>query len=136
MKKPPEKPTRQRGTDPKFDEQMLLSCLEGLPTVENIGSLQSGAMLALIDCYDRKVDREFFGAVAAAALALHTAMGRLYTTAVMKNIVKQPQFKADPDKEMQGIMSSLTDHAAKRQAELSQMVHLLVQCPTGADAIN
>lgn len=133
---PAKKQPKRKGSGPLFDEQMILDCLAQPISFEAIGPLQSAAMMALIDCYDRKVEREFFGNVAATALALHTAMGRLHTSTVLRAMANEEQFKGNPERELDGAIKSLTAHAQLRQKELNQMVHLLVQCPTGEDSIN
>lgn len=136
LKKETAKPTKRKGSGPLFDEQMIIDCLSQPVSFEAIGPLQSAAMMALVDCYDRKVEREFFGNIAATALALHTAMGRLHTTSVLRAMAKEEQFKDNPEREIDGAIKSLTQHATLRQKELNQMIHLLVQCPTGEDSIN
>jgi hypothetical protein len=135
-KKVQEKQPKRTGSGPLFDEQMILDCLAQPTNFDGIGPLQSAAMMTLVDCYDRKVERDFFGNVAATALALHTAMGRLHTISVLRAMVAEPQFKENPEREIDGAIKSLTAHAVLRQKELGQMVHLLVQCPTGEDSIN
>jgi len=132
----PKKQTKRKGTSPLFDEGMILDCLAQPLDFNAIGPLQSAAMMTLIDCYDRKVEREFFGNVAATCLALHTAMGRLHTSSVLRAMAKEEQFKENPEKELDGAIKSLLNHASMRQKELNNMVHLLVQCPTGEDSIN
>lgn len=133
---PPKKPLKTKGTSPLFDEGMIIDCLAQPIGFDSIGPLQSAAMMTLIDCFDRKVEREFFGNVAATCLALHTAMGRLHTSTVLRAMAKEDQFKANPERELDGAIKSLLNHASMRQKELNQMVHLLVQCPTGEDSIN
>lgn len=114
----------------------MLDCLAQPPTYQNVGPVQSGAMMALIDSYDRKVEREFFCGIAALSLSLHSAMGRLHTVNTLKEIAKDPQFMADPARAFDEALKSLESHAAQRHKELNQMAHLLVQCPTEADTIS
>lgn len=114
----------------------MLDCLHQPVAFETIGPLQSGAMMAIVDCYDRKVERDFFAGLGASALALHTAMGRLHTISVIKQMTKEDAFKEDPEREIDIAIKSLVDHATLRQKELQSMCRLLVQCPNSEDAIN
>jgi hypothetical protein len=128
------KPLRRRGTNPQFNEQLIIDCVASKAGVETIGPLQSSAMMALVDAYDRKVERKYFCSLALGALALHTAMGRLHTTNAVRGILADAGHPVG--KEMDAIVDNVTKVAEARRLELQDMVKLLVQCPTEDDPIS
>lgn len=137
----PSKPLKRRGTNPQFDEGMMLAYLELEPSFENIPALQSASMMAIIDAFDRKVERDFFGSISSTALSLHSAMGRIYTTTMLKRILAtKMKDEAEPakllDTELDEALKALITHATMRHKELKHMAHMLAQCPTEADSIN
>lgn len=113
---------------------MILDCLSPVAGPETVGPLQSAAAMAIIDAYDRKVERPFFCNLAVACMALHTAMGRLHTTNAVRGMLVDAGQPVG--KEMDPVVDTLTKLAQQRQHDLTEMVKLLVQCPTENDPIS
>ena len=119
---------------------MILDCLKVPVNLEGIAPLQSASMMAVLDGFDRRIDRGFFVPLAANALALHTDMGRLHTMIAMQNIMAKP---GDAEEKLKGLsealvqsVKGLSEHAEGKQKELTHMIGLVIQCPTAEDTIS
>lgn len=127
---------RRKGTGPKFNEKMIQQCFDHPVSVEHIGPMQLGAMLSIVAGRDREVKRDFFIATADTALSLYSAMGRLHTLNLIKQMAENPSFKADPVSELGYMMQNVMAFAEKKKTELADMGKLITQCPTEDDPIS
>ncbi len=62
-------------TDPVLHEPTIMDTLDCTCEPDNAARLQAGALLSLVDAYDRKLEREAFVVLAGAALALIAEVG-------------------------------------------------------------
>jgi hypothetical protein len=97
-----------------------------------VGPLQSATMLAIVDAYDRKLERGPFCATVSACIELYGAMGSLHTLRIIKRGADEPTYRDDLDIAIR----DLTGYATRKQEEVKEMVKLMVQCPTEDDPIS
>ncbi len=124
---------RRRGTSPKLSEDMILDCLGVDTSVENIGAIQSGAIMSIVGAFDRKIDRSYFIMLCDAAMTLHGAMGRMHTLISMKKLESDNELDADKlDKAINGLAA----HADQKRLQLKELMAAVAQCPTEQDTIS
>ena len=127
------RPPRRKGNSPRLSEDMILDCLTVEISGENIGAIQSGAIMAIVNAFDRRIDRSYFIMLCDAAMTLHGAMGRMHTLLSTKRL--------EIDKELDGekidtAITSITQHASQKQLQLKEMMALVAQCPKEQDTIS
>ena len=81
--------------DPLLDERSILNMLDVPASLVSAERLQTAAMLSLVDGFDRKLQREPFVRLTAAALSVHTNLGRLQFLNLLVQLRKQQDFTAD-----------------------------------------
>lgn len=124
---------RAQGTTSLLNERMIQDCLSVPTTPENSEQIQSGAMLTVLDSFDRKVVRSYFVNIVNASFSLHSAMSRLHTLYVLKGMMEQPDFKKE---QVDEALAKLTAYGEAKHKELDGMLAMLVQCPNDWDTIH
>lgn len=124
---------RRKGITPKISEQMILDCLDVPVNGENIGALQSGAIMSVVDAFDRQIQREHFVMLCDHALTLHSAMGRMHTLLSTQHLQEQKELSPAT---ITNAIQRITEHASSKRQQLKDMMKLVAQCPTGEDPIS
>lgn len=118
--------------DPVFDEDAILGLLASPPTKEFCDNLQSGAVQAFIDLFDRKVTREEFCDAIAPCFALYGQASRMTCLHDIEIVYKDgtlDQSKFDTaDRQMQEIMR-------RQSLKVAEIVKRLMLCPSSAEPI-
>lgn len=121
-------------TDPLVDEEFMLSALTntkvGAPTVAR---MQTGAMLLLIDAYDRKTTRNEFAIIANTVMMFYASAAKLW---LMGNIRERADEGSLDIEMMEGAVEGLIDVCGRGMGDCRELAELLAQCPLKADKIN
>lgn len=122
--------------DPILDEEHILEVL-GLPTDASPSAtcarLQTGALMALIDAYDRRATRDQFIVIASEALALHTIAGKSLMLASTHELFRE---EALTEASFLTASASAADITSGKVAALIEIVQRLSKCPTTKDVVN
>jgi hypothetical protein len=119
--------------DPVNDENMILELLRSPIKAETAGRLQSGAVQALIDIYDRKTTREEFLQMAAPCVALYGQVCKLWILQSIQSVFED----GDLDKERFDKAREGLEDVIRVQAEsVIEIVKRLQMCPTSQDAVH
>jgi hypothetical protein len=119
--------------DPILNEQVILQMLDVPAGLVSAERLQTASMLALVNGFDRRIQREPFVRLAAAAMSTHTNLGRLQFTQLVVDLHnKQPLTAADLAK----AMTEITAYCEVERLALVKQVQLVALCPTSTDNIN
>ena len=119
--------------DPMINERMLVDTISVPASLENIERLQSGALMATINGFDRRLQREPYIELAAAAFSLHTHLGRLHMVARIKELFNQEKLTKERLNDAEEQLIAYCEH---ERVALQKLTGLVVQCPTSADPVN
>ena len=120
-------------TDPVLHEPTIMDTLDCSCEADNAARLQAGALLSLVDAYDRKLEREAFVVLAGAALTLHTQIGKLY---MMSSVVHNFHSGVLDSEMMTRAVSGITAMTQQAQTELIGLMKKVVACPTTQDKVH
>lgn len=112
---------------------MILECLDVPVSGENIGALQSGSIMSIVDAFDRQIDREHFVLLCDHAMTLHSAMGRMHTLLSTQHLQQEKELSEDT---ITGAIKRITEHAHQKRVQLKELMKLVAQCPTAEDPIS
>ena len=120
---------------------MVIDCLSVLVNPAGMEALQSGALLSIVDSYDRRILRENFVPVASISLGLHTAMGRMDTLLSVRTLISRRGGDRTPEDatlldHIDKALQHLIAYAEGKRSELKQRMELVVQCPTAEDTVS
>jgi hypothetical protein len=119
--------------DPFLNEQNILAALDVPASVGTVDRLQTAAMLAIVDGFDRKIQRDPFILLTASGLGLHTNMGRLHL--INRVIELHKTQKLTPEKLTEADIELLAVCEAERIGLLNKS-RLVSQCPLSTDKIS
>jgi hypothetical protein len=119
--------------DPLLDEPLILLQLNVPVSVNSVERLQQGAVLAVIDGFDRKVLREPFLNITSDAFRLATNLEKLELISRIMELQKQDKLTAEHLADAHGQL--LASSETSRLAVINQL-HLISQCPTSEDKVN
>jgi hypothetical protein len=119
--------------DPILSELIVMASLDIPVSLQNIESLQSAALISVVDAFDRRIERESFCEIVAASLALHSYLARLNLAAAVESLLAKDVLTL---KKVQDAAQSLTMDGEAARIALKRFMHLVVQCPTSADPIH
>lgn len=120
-------------TDPVLHEPTIMDTLDCRCNADNAARLQAGALMSLVDAYDRKLTRESFVVLAGAALAMHTQAGKLFMIASVE------------DNHRVGVLDELmltravhgvTGLTEKAHTELIGLMEKITMCPTSEHKVH
>ncbi len=126
-------------TDPLIHEPSLLDTLDCTCGTDNTQRLQAGALMGLINAYDRQLTRDSFVAIAGTALALHTQMAKLY---LLRSVRESFRVAVNTDNENEfesALRSSYNDifsAAHEAHGEMRHLVKMVTECPTTQDKVH
>lgn len=124
-------------SDPVLDEKRILAILTNEDPQEGLDNttcrLQAGALMAVLDAYDRKVDRDNFLLIMSQAVGLHsTASKRLLLDTIHKSFREEEL----TDAAFLVAEAQLNNMIKEKVKELAAFVTRLTQCANSGDAIN
>lgn len=119
--------------DPVVDEEFMIEALSTKVSPQTIARLQTGAMLLLIDAYDRKTTRGEFAQIADAAMKAYAQAAKLW---LMTNI-KYASDEGFLDKEqVLEAQCALIASVADMTGNARDLACLLKQCPLKEDKVH
>jgi hypothetical protein len=119
--------------DPVFNEATIISLLGAPASIAAFEPLQTGAALALVNGFDRKIQREPFTFLVSSAMGLHTNLGRLHLITRMRELQKQNILT--PAKFDEASVDIVAFCETERLSLLHQM-KMMTLCPTSDDKIS
>lgn len=119
--------------DPVLDEQQIIQLLKAPCTVEMVNILQSGAVQALVDLYDRKVTRDEFTAMASPCIALYGQCSKLWLLDNIKDVFMTGDLTAQ---RFDDAKNGLADVIRKQAETVIEQVKRLQLCPTSQDQVH
>lgn len=121
--------------DPLLDEQKIVSVLKTEPANSNeaVRALQSGVTMALVDAYDRKVDRESFICLMSAVLQMY---GNLSVFHTLNSIVALHDSGALDRNKFDDAFTALMAKVRKDHSSVLAMMELIQQCPLSKDTVH
>ena len=119
--------------DPVVDEQHLMGSLDVPASLAVVERLQSSSVISVIDGFDRKVTRDPFIHLTAAAFSLHTHLGRLHLIARINELFKQGKLTQE---RLTDAENQLIAFCEVERVTLCNQVALVAQCPTSASPVH
>lgn len=121
-------------TSALINEEMMLRNLKCEARGEDATRLATGALLVLLDAFDRKVTRQAFVAMATAALTCNDNIGRVCALQAVLDAVGTHGKLSLLD--IQLAKSDVDGYLAHSTAELQKAAYLLTQLPEDGDKIS
>lgn len=121
-------------TTPIIDERMLLKVLDCTANYEHVERLQQGALMTIIDAYDREVTRDEFITIIQAFSSLVDSVGRLALLHNVKQFVDHHGQATPAD--IERAQAGVTEMAQNATKVVAEIVERLRQCPLDEDRIH
>jgi uncharacterized protein YaeQ len=119
--------------DPLVDEEFMVEALSTKVSPQTIARLQTGAMMLLIDAYDRQTTRYEFAQIADVAVKAYAQSAKLWLMTNIKEASDGGYLDADQVDEAQ--IALIADVADKTHAA-RDLACLLKQCPLKEDKVH
>lgn len=118
---------------PVFDEAYIVHLLRAPPAPDSLAAIQSGAMQALIDMYDRKATREEFIDNASTCVALYGQCAKLWMLRNVQDtydrgLLDRDQFKVADD--------GIADLIRKQAESVIEIIKRLQMCAEDEDKVH
>lgn len=124
-------------SNPVLDEKRIMAILSGkVPHDSQLNitcRLQTGAIMAMIDAYDRKVDRDSFILCISYAMGLHTIASKRLLVTHLHELFRDDTLT---DAQFCVAEAELNKMADTKLGELIEFVTKLAQCPVAGDSVN
>lgn len=120
-------------SDPFLDEDGIIALLTCAPIRDNVARLQTGAVQALADLYDRKVTRQEFLSGASLCLSLYSSAARMDILASTYDVFENGTLSTASFEKASGQLQDLIRVQCDNTIEL---VRRLQKCPTSQDKIH
>lgn len=127
------KPKVSEPSDPQMYEPQLLDVLSVPAGVLTVERLQSGALMSVVDAFDRRIMRYPFIDLVQAAMVLNNQLGRLTLVAAIAEEVKNKT--VTPEKLAEAIVG-LTERAEIQRLKVLKLMQLVAACPTSEDNVH
>jgi hypothetical protein len=112
-----------------IDETMMIAHLKSDARAENCEKLANGALLLMLDAFDRKVTRDQFIAAASSALTCCDNVGRVsITQSLVDHIQTHKMFSLV---ELEIMRDEVKDYLTHSTAQCLMMADLLTKCTNG-----
>jgi hypothetical protein len=115
---------------PLLDEKVLIQALSTEISREEIEKIRGGAVLAVVDAYDRKVPRGLFLDIVATALPMYDWLGSLQTVQRVETISQKRPITPEALAEAVAEYTERSNHA--RQYLLTRMQGIVACAPSDA----
>lgn len=119
--------------DPILDEDTIVALLKSPISAQTVVRIQSGAMQALMDLYDRKVTREEFVTLASPCVALHSSAARMWLLANVERVYDNDKLDDDAFKQANESLEALIRVQSETVIEI---VKRLKMCSTSQDVVH
>jgi hypothetical protein len=119
--------------DPILNENLMLTTLVTPLSADDVERLQYGAMMSVVDAFDRKIKREPFCDIVAAALSLHSHLARLHLAMSIEALQKVGKLD---EKKMSDATRILAEDGELQRRKLFKLMELVVACPRSDDAVH
>lgn len=120
-------------SDPVFDEDYICALLAVPVNLQMIVTLQTGALQALIDLYDRKVTREEFMNNVAPCVTLYGQCAKLWMLASVQKAYAENDLT---EERFQQTEKSMVELIRKQSQTVIEIVKRLQLCPTSQDKVH
>lgn len=114
-------------------EDLLVEMLSVPVSVQTIGTIQTGAVRALVNLYDRKVTRDEFCVMAAPLIELHTQSAKLWILHNIHAVYVEGDLDETRFKEAHDGLTKLITAGVERAIEIVKKTR---ECAQPGDAIN
>lgn len=118
---------------PILDEDEIIRYLKSPCNVEMINIIQSGAVQALMDMYDRETTRDEFLRMAAPCIALHSQCAKLWLLNNIHEVFKGGDLTDDRFVQAK---EGLSDLIRKQTETVIESVKRLQLCPSDQDVVH
>ena len=118
---------------PLLDENQMLKMLKTAISRQTANEVQAGAVLSVVDAYDRGVDRQTFLRILNEAVMLYDYLGCLSTVGRIQDIFAHNELTSD--KITEGINAFATSSTVARD-KLLEVVQLITEMPPSTATIH
>lgn len=119
--------------DPYFDEQVIIDLLSAPCNVDNVMQLQTGAVQAMMDLYDRGCTREEYADALSKVIGVYAQASKLWMLHNIENVFDEGSLSkskfVDADKKMCDLLRT-------QSTLVIELMKRLQQCPTSKDKIH
>lgn len=119
--------------DPVLDEDIIIHFLKAPPVKEHAGRIQSGAIQALLDLFDRKVTRDEFAPAAGNCVLLYSSASKLMILESMRELAADNALTSD---KFDTALEQLSELMRVQAGSIIEMVERLQLCPTSQDSVH
>lgn len=119
--------------DPIIDEEFMVEALSAQVSPATIARLQTGAMMLLIDAYDRKTTRMEFAQIADAAVKAYAQTAKLW---LMTNIREACDSGYLDAAHVDEATCALIANVADKINDAREIALILKQCPLKEDKVH
>ncbi len=119
--------------DPVLDEDLMVDLIEVDPTPDAAQRLMAGAMMLLVDAYDRKVTRENFNAIVTTAVALHGYAAQYGCLCVTQRLFRDGKLD---DLTLTNSVETLRKFVVRNAEIGAKQARLLRDCPLSDDKVH
>ncbi len=120
------------GIDPIIDEEVILACLSQDDSETQHGS---GALMALIDAWDRKLTRDQFIALASAVVTCADNIGRHSMMHSVKHFLTEKRYDISPA-DVESTLKTTGDMLARSTGDVRKMAALMSQMAKAQDPVH
>lgn len=119
--------------DPILDEDLIVSILQCPIKPDTVNRIQSGAMQAMVDLFDRKPTRDEFISLSAPCVALYGQAAKLWMLSNIQQVYDAGELDGS---RFLVATSSLEDIIRKQCETVIEIVKRLQLCPTSQDRVH
>lgn len=117
--------------DPKINEPLIIEALDTVSSIKSSPRIISGTTLAVMDGFDRRIDRDPFQDMVELSMRISDALGRLGAVEAIKNIFKEGRLD---EPKLNAAIKELTERAEANRIKMLKSMELVIQCPTPRDS--
>lgn len=121
--------------NPQFSEAVILQALDSISSPAAAPALQAGARLAVLDAFDRGIDRDAFERILKHAMDLYAMTSRLNFMSAVVGQIKHTERQPTDEEWSEGV-KQVTHRSESIREHLIKEVELLVQCPCEFDTLH
>ena len=119
---------------PKLDEDTMIAALKTPPSKEALRTLQAGAVMLIMDAYDRKATRDMMLTATSAATNLLSELGSLFLIERVRDVADA--ISGITPTQIEVARQGLVERINKATMDAIAIADLLKQCPNDGDAVN
>lgn len=123
---------KRTGIDPIIDEEVIIACLTQEDSEAQHGC---GALMALVDAWDRKLTRDQFSALASAVVTCCDNIGRHSMMHAVKNFLKAKDYDIAPA-DVETTLKTTGDMLKTSTGDVRKMAVLMSQMAKAEDPVH